>query len=196
MSLQHIIKDKLKSYDIYELAKSLGYSSTQKLSERIEAVINSDTLSLDSSHYDFHYSTPEFIRKLCEALTIPPTLCNKIVAEVEAEIQIKKFRFKSRLFIETNFKRTSQPIFMLSVLEGRRYLPIEGIQGIDLNDQLKYIQRLIRSHYSEQTVLEVWGEISQYVYFYDEKMIIIFSTSGEVIDSVEKYSTSRATIKI
>jgi len=194
MSLQYLIEEKLKSFNINELAKSLGYSSTQKLSERIDAVINSDTLGLDSSHYDFNYSTSEFIRKLCYVLTIPSNLCNKIVTEIEAKIQIKKFRFKSCLFVETNFKRKSEPIFALAALNGRRYLPVEGFQGIDLNDQLKYIQRLIQSHYSEQTILEIWGEISQYVYFYDEKTIIIFSTSGEVIDSVEKYSTSLATM--
>jgi len=196
MSIQDVIKDKLKSTHINDLAVTLGYCSTKKLSERIDTVINSNTLSLDSSHYDFHYSTPEFIRKLCEALTIPSAFCNKIIDEIEADLQIKKFRFKSRLFVETNFKRKSEPIFALAALNGRRYLPVEGFQGIDLNDQLKYIQRLIQSHYAEQTVLEVWGEISQYVYFYDEKTIIIFSTSGEVIDSVEKYSTSRATMSL
>jgi hypothetical protein len=196
MSLQYIIKNKLKSFDINKLAKALGYSSTQKLSERIEIVTNSDTLSLDSSHFDFHYSAPEFIRKLCEALTIPLTLCNKIIAEIEAKLQIKKFRFKSRLFVETNFKRKSEPIFALAALNGRRYLPVEGFQGIDLNDQLKYIRRLIQSHYADQTVLEMWGNISQYVYFYDEKTIIIFSTSGEVIDSVEEYFTPQATMSL
>jgi hypothetical protein len=196
MSLQYLIKSKLKLFNINELAKALGYSSINKLLERIDTVVKSDTLSLDNSHYDFHYSTPEFIRKLCDMLTIPSNLCDKIMAEIEAKIQIKKFRFKSCLFVETNFKRKSEPIFALAALNGRRYLPVEGFQGIALNDQLKYIQRLIKSHYAEQPELEMWGKISQYVYYYDEKTIIIFSTSGEIIDSVEKYSTSTATMSL
>jgi len=196
MPLQHLIREKLKLFKINELAKSLGYSSTKQLSKRIDDVINSEALSIDASHYDFHYGTPEFIRKLCEVLTIPSNLCNKIIDEVEADLQIKKFRYKSYLFIETNFKRKSEPIFALAALEGRRYLPVEGLQGIVLNDQLKYIQMLIKSHYAEQVELPMWGKISQYVYYYDEKTIIIFSTSGEVIDSVEKYSTSRATMSL
>lgn len=196
MSLQYLIKDKLKSSKINELAEALGYSTTKKLSERIGAVTNSDTLSLDSSHFDFHYSTPEFIRKLCEVLMIPLVLCNKVISEIEADLQIKKYKFKSRLFIETNFKRKNEPIFALAALEGRRYIPVDDLQGVLLNDQFKYIQKLIKSHYAEQSVLEVWGEISQYVYFYDENTIIIFSTSGDVIDSVEKYSTSRATMSL
>ena len=196
MSLQDLIKDKLKSTSINELADTLGYSSTKKLLERIDTVINSDTLSLANSHFDFHYSTPEFIRNLCEALMIPLVLCNKVIDEIEADLQIKKYKFKSRLFIETNFKRKNEPIFALAALEGRRYIPVDDIQGVLLNDQLKYIQKLIKSHYAEQTELDVWGKISQYVYFYDEKTIIIFSTSGDVIDTVESYSTSRATMSL
>lgn len=196
MSLQDLIKNKITSTNINDLAKILGYSSAKKFSARIDAVINSEYLSLESSHFDFHYSTPEFIRKLCEALNIPVILCNKIMAEIEADLNIKKYKFKSRMLIETNFKRKSEPIFALAAYEGRRYIPVDNIQGVLLNDQLKYIQKMIRSHYAEQTVLEMWGEISQYVYFYDEKMVIIFSTSGEVIESVEKYSASLATMSL
>jgi len=111
-------------------------------------------------------------------------------------LQREKDTFKSYLYIETNFKRKNEPLFVLASLENRRYIDVDGIQGEYLNDQLKYIQQLIRSHYAEQTELAVWGEISQYVYFYGEKTIIIFSTSGEVVDTVETYSTSRATIHI
>jgi len=97
-------------------------------------------------------------------------------------LQREKNTFKSYLYIETNFKRKNEPLFVLASLESRRYIPVDDIQGVLLNDQLKYIQKLIRSHHAEQTVLYLWGEISQYVYFYGEKTIIIFSTSGEVVN--------------
>ncbi len=196
MSLQYLIKDKLKSVNIKDVADALGYSSTKKLSVRIDVVINSETLSLESSDYDFHYGTSQFIRKLCDALAIPLALCNKIIDEIETKINIKKYRFKSSLFIETNFKRKSEPIFVLACLEGRRYIPVDEIQDLGLNEQIEHVQRLIRAHYAEQTELQVWGKISQYVYYYDEKTNIIFSTSAEITNSVEQYSRSRATMSL
>lgn len=196
MSLQDLIKDKLTSFNKKDLAKGLGYSSTKKLSLRVEAVVNSETLSLDSSQYDFHYSTPEFIRKICDVLSIPSILYNAVIDEVEEKLQAEKRRYKPFLFIETNFKRKNEPVFALAALESKRYIAIEKTQAIALNDRLEYIQELIKSHYAEQTELLIWGKIIQYVYFHDEKTIIVFSTSGEVVDAVEQYSRSRATMNL
>lgn len=196
MFLQNLIKKELALFTIDVLAKKLGYSSSKKIQARITAILASPTLNLDQSHYDFHYSTPELIRKLCDILSIPIELCNAILNETELKLRKERSRFKPYIFIETNFKRKNEPIFALAALQGRRYLYIDNNLNIPLNVQLDYIQELIRDHYFEQTEIPPWGDINQYAYFYDEKTVVVFATSGEIIAVTSEYFVSTATMSL
>jgi len=86
MFLQALIIENLANRDINEVARQLGYKTPEKVSARIKAITDSPCLALDKSSFDFRYSTPELIRKLCEILGIPDYLCNKIISETEAPI--------------------------------------------------------------------------------------------------------------
>jgi len=86
---------------------------------------------------------------------------------------------------------------MLAALESRRYLEInEGIFKLSLNQQLSRLSDFIKTHNQQHPVLELWGKIESYVYFYDEKTIFIFSTTGELVDSQTKYSYSKAVLSL
>lgn len=196
MTLQALITEKLATHNLHDVAKQLGYNNDQKLSERLDLILDSPNLALDKSSFDFHYSTPELIRKLCQILSIPAKFCNVIISEIEASIEASKRKFKSYLYIETNFRRSTQPIFMLAALNSQRYIPIDDIQELILNEQIEHVQALLKSHYAKQSILPLWGEIDSYVYFYDEQTIIIFSPAGRIIDTVEEYFVSRPTLRI
>jgi len=84
MYLQSLIKKKLATRDINEVARQLGYKTPEKVSARIKDMTDSPCLALDKSNFDFRYSSPELIRKLCAILDIPEDLYNKIIAEIEA----------------------------------------------------------------------------------------------------------------
>jgi hypothetical protein len=106
-------------------------------------------------------------------------------------------KYKPQLFIETNFKRTSEPIHVLAALQHTRYIAIESaVQSLPLNAQLDQIQSIVKAHYQQQSTLPLWGDIEHYVYFYDQYAIIILSTQGEVVDTVTDYGVSRATLRI
>jgi len=174
MTLQTLIKDKIAEKGSKEIAKQLGYNVTKKFEERVKIVIESPYLSLDSSGYDFHYSSNQFIKKLSEALEIPELFYSRVIEEIEAQLVINNEK-KPYFFLETNFKRKSQPVFMLAALESRRYLEInEGIFKLSLNQQLSRLSDFIKTHNQQHPVLELWGKIESYVYFYDEKTIFIF----------------------
>ena len=197
MTLQNKIREKLAKSDVNIVIKQLGYSSKDKIATRINSILDSSTFALEKSGFDFHYSTPDLIRKLCAILTIPTVLCDSIIDETEKSLQAQKQKFKSYLFIETNFKRTGQPVCVLAACEPLRYLSVDSdVQKLPLNEQLEHIQALLRSHYAQQASLPIWGEISHYVYFYDEQTVVVFSPSGEVIDTVTEYFRSQAILSL
>jgi len=197
MFLQNLIKKQLTKFNFEDIAKQLGYSSSKNINNRITALIESSNLNLDQSHYDFHYSTPQLVRKLCQILAIPSEICDVIINEIEESLRADQRRFKPYIFIETNFKRSTQPVFMLASLQSERYLEIsEDIQRQPLNEQLQQVQHLIKFHYQQQSVIRLWGIITQYAYFYDENTVVVLSTSGEVMAIKHEYFISKATMSI
>ena len=192
MTLQTLIKEKIVDKGSVKVAKKLGYSNTKKFEERVQSVIESSYLALDKSGYDFHYSTAQFIRKLSDVLEIPELFYNKVIGEINAQLLLDSQK-KPYFFLETNFKRDSQPTFMLSVMQSTRYLQIdEKILKLSLNEQLNKLTEYIKVHNLRQPRLELWGKIESYAYFYDDETIFIFSTSGELLGAQSKYSYSRA----
>jgi len=197
MSLQQLFKAHLDEQSPQIIAKQLGYCTTDKITARIESMINSRYLDLDKSGFDLRYSTPNLIRKLAEIFAIPSLLCDKVIEEIEAELLAKRKRFKPYIFIETDFKRTSQPVFILAALQSNRFLTVdEAICERPLNDQLEPIQEQIKDHYRQQPVIDMWGKVKQYVYYYDENLVLIFSTTGQLLSTETDYFYSKATLSI
>jgi len=197
MYLQSLIKKKLATRDINEVARQLGYKTPEKVSARIKDMTDSPCLALDKSNFDFRYSSPELIRKLCAILDIPEDLYNKIIAEIEAYLLQQQQKFKPYIYVETNFQRKSEPIFALAAMESTRYISINpSIQNLPLNQLITHVQALVKIHYQKQTSLPMWGDIRQYAFFYNENTVIVLSAKGDVIDAASDYSRSRATLKL
>jgi hypothetical protein len=197
MSLQQLFKKHLDEQSPQIIAKQLGYCTTDKITARIESMINSRYLDLDKSGFDLRYSTPNLIRKLAEVFAIHPLLCDKVIEEIEAELLAKRKRFKPYIFIETNFKRISQPVCILAALQSNRFLAVdEVIWTQPLNEQLELIQEQIKAHYHQQPVIDVWGEVKQYAYYYEENLVLIFSITGQLLSTETDYFYSKATLSI
>ena len=201
MSLQSLFTKELATRDINEVAKQLGYNarSYEKVSARINTIINSPYLALDKSGFDFRYSTPELIRKLCAIFDIPAFLCNKIIGDIEEYLLLQQSKFKPYIFIETNFQRKGQPIFALAVLESTRYISLDStLNNVSLNEILDPVKKLVKSHYQNQSEPLIWGKIEHYVFYYDEQTVIILSPTGKVLSADDHYnrSISRATLSL
>jgi len=197
MSLQKLFKERLDAHSPEAISKLLGYSSVKKIMPRIESMINSRYLDLDKGGFDLRYSTPKLISKLASVLDIPTLVCDKVIDEINAELQAKSRRFKPYIFIETNFKRTSQPVFALAVLQGNRFLAVEEVAGaLSLNDQLKQVQEQIKAHYLREPIIDMWGEVKQYVYYYEEDLALVFSTNGQLLQATNEYFYSKATLSL
>jgi hypothetical protein len=194
MSLQSIINERLSVCDLNQIASDLNYKP-EKLNERIKTITESHYLGLDGSYYDFKYSQQEFVENLCEQLQIPSKLYEKVIGDLGAEITKRKYGFKSFIFIETEFKRNNQPIFVLAALEGKRYLKVDyEIAKLSLNDQIRHLQKIVCDHYKKEKSLPLWGDIRKFVYYYSEGIILIFSVYGVLLNVVDKYPRSGAII--
>ena len=203
MSLQTIIKQKLETRPANNISilEAMCYSCTESSSdrfiERLNNTLNDDCMGLDSCWFDSKYSNSEFIVKLCEILQISPLIYDTVIDEIQSELILNKQKFKPYIFIETDFKRKNESITVLSALQSNRYIYLDSeTSDLSLNGQLETISELVKAHYQEQPVLDVFGEVKRYVYFYKTDITIVFSVDGDVLSATDSYNIPTATMKI
>ena len=185
MSLQNTLVTKLKYIEPSEVLRKIGYRNiNDKTITRLENVLSDEFLGLDKSYFDFKYSNYEFVKALCK-------LCDVDLNDYQNELEEKKVRattlkyaFQPYVFVDTGFRRKSQPILALAFMEGHRHLslPIE-YKAASLEEQVKYVKSLISEHYKNTDGhLEMWGKIKRYVFNFSENAHLVFSPDGELTD--------------
>ena len=175
----------------------MAYGTLDELQAKITHTLACVYLGLDKRTFDFFDTRHEFVRKLSLELDINSLFCIAIINEIQVELTRKKEKFTPYIFIETNFKRTTQPLCSLAFCESMRYIAIDKAIGVlTLNQQLSHIQNLIKRHFQEYPHVPVWGDVKYYIYFYDEKLVLKLSPSGAIEDAVTDYSTARAVLSL
>jgi len=197
------LQEKLNSLskdEIYNVIDKLKYKgSYNKALEKIESLKN-DSLKkyLEKPHFDFYYSSKEFLYKLTEILGLNVEKIKKEVKEIDDYLtKISKLP-QPYIFVDTNFKRANQPIFALAFMEGVRRIKInkEEVYNKPLEEVLKNISEFVKKHYKEnQGKLPMWGKIHNYVYHHIDGKSYIFDKDGNLKDN-DKIIESEATLKI
>lgn len=113
--LKQEINEKIKTIPLQVLLKELNYKSKQKVENALDKFINCESIDkwLNSGFYDLVYNAEDLFISLCNVLKIDE---KKVSLELNKSKELRNEieRFKdSYLFINTNFKRTSEPIFAL-----------------------------------------------------------------------------------
>ena len=195
--LQALIHQKLLTVDLKELSHLLGYRGSDKFKQRLTAMFSNDYFGLDSSNYDFQFSSEEFVRQLCNHLNIPSLLVDKVLDEIKVELEKQKNASKPFIFIDTDFKRKSEPIAVLSAMQKKRYFTIEDAVAVkSLDEQLQDIQEIVTTHYQTHPILDLGGEVQRYAYFYQADYIVVFSVTGEILDVTNDYPLSVAKLRL
>lgn len=202
-TLSSKIKTILKSKDLALVAKELGYANIQKGISRINELIDIDYFGLIYEGYgqfDGVHANHTLFKSLCK-------ICNIKDEEVEKELYaielikdtLRKANYKY-IFINTNFKRKSEPIFALAAMEYTRTISnLNFLQQFSLEKQIDQVARIIKNHFeANDGKLQLWGEIKSYAYYHNEdQKPIIFDSHGnvtendEIIVSKTKLSLSR-----
>lgn len=195
------INEKLNTIDISTLHKKVGYNSSRKFTVTLEKLksINSTYDWIYTSHYDLVYSSKDFLIKLCEVLEIDKTLVDdEIKKAVACYKEQEKFK-SSYIFVNTNFKRKSEPIFALALCEKFRNISLyknEDLLFKSIEEILNILSIQINSHYEENIKgLSIWGTIASYqVHLFDK--IYVFDVNGNLLEYANEVFESKATILV
>ncbi len=198
-NLLKVIKVKLDQANIKEVLKCMGYQSIKIGMNTLNKFLAcTDCFTwLSSSHYDFNCTSKEFLQKLCTALEVDPELCqNEIDNYVQIENELRKIQ-GCYVFVDTNFHRTTQPIFALAFMEGSRLLSPDkkSIMFKTKKHILKSISKMVRKHYlANNGELPMWGKIENYVYHHFDGKQYVFDSNGCLLEDAKEVFESRATL--
>lgn len=198
MNLRDEIRQKIADSSYSNIAIEMGYSNMgiPKACKRIRYVIQGENLGLDTCAYDWKFSNSEFVIRLCEVLGIDAKKCKKEVARISTELSTEKARYKSWIFVNTNFIRKSEPIFALAALESSRRIQIPKEIGVlPFEHQIPHVKAIIRRHYSESGgEIDMWGTIGRYEFFFAEHQAILFHFDGSVVIQGHQFEAPYAKI--
>ena len=112
----------------------------------------------------------------------------------------EKLRFEnSYLYIETNFKRTSQPIFVLACCESQRRIKLNVEAFLFKSDEeiLQMVSQFVKDDfYTSSGTAGIWGKISSYIWHHRDAESYLFHTDGSW-DKLEVLSEdTKATLSI
>jgi hypothetical protein len=88
------------------------------------------------------------------------------------------------IFVDTDFRRKNEPIFVLAMIEKFRYIrKLEHLINKSFHEQMNEVSQIVRAHYGENKgKLTIWGEIKRYYFCYKvDCPTVIFDTDGNII---------------
>jgi hypothetical protein len=177
------------------ILKSIGYRNpSPKNFDRLKSVLDDDCLGLKSGGFDFKYSTQEFLLALSNVAGLDLKRSQQWIEATQKYISDEEQAFKPYIWVDTHFKRTTQPIFALAFCESRRYLSFsKGFWRLPIEQQLRKAQALARDHMAEtEGKLVMWGNIQEYWFFYEPRKAFILSPDGELIGEQDGPVPNRA----
>jgi hypothetical protein len=113
-------------------------------------------------------------------MNIPTTPRNKSTQELAIAKESQRFK-NSFLFINTDFKRTTQPIFILAFCESQRRvrLDLERLLFKSDDEILQIVSQFVKDDfYTSDAKAGVWGKIVSYIWNHRDEETYIFHTDG------------------
>lgn len=167
-----------------ELRKALGYDVYSKsFLKAYNATINAKNLSefLKKGYFDWLYNSKSLILKLAQILGVD--LDSELKEAETYNAELRKYE-DMYIYIGTNFKRTTQPIFALALLQDTRYVEIPDKSVFcfkRLDEQLKIAGDIVRDSYKKEPTLRIFGNVTGYKIHMLGKNYF-FNTNGELMD--------------
>ena len=179
-----------------EILKAMGYQKpTSANLERLQNVLDDPEFGLSDGGFDFKYCSEGFLRAMCVVTGMDMALIDQRICRIKKYLEEEREAFKPYLWVDTGFKRTSQPIFALAVCEHRRYLDFpKGFWRLSIDRQLGRAQCRVREHvYETGGELGIWGHITQYWFYYKKNAAYLLALNGEVTGKHEGPVPSQTT---
>lgn len=200
MNLHQELRLRLSHLSRREILLHMGYVKPNKSQfQRLDSVMKDPDLGMGESYYDFKYSSEAFVIKLSDIAGISSSLTRKEVTLIQERVIRQKQAFKPYLFVDTGFKRTTQPVFALAACEGQRYLHFDkDFWSVPLYEQLVTVYERIQEHMDQtKGFLGVWGYIRRYYFVYDyDGSAIEINPAGQIVAARDHFQTSVASVEV
>ncbi|MCX4190818.1 hypothetical protein [Methylophaga sp. OBS3] len=190
MDFKQLLENEIAHLGNHYILSKLGYlKPTIKQQSRLSSVISSPHLGIDDTLFDIKYSNKDYIYKLAEICGINKNLAKEFIQSAEVALEKEANTFKPYIFINTGFKRTSQPVFALAASEHLRYLTLpKDLINKPALEQLSIVHEKIDLHLTHsQGVVGIWGNVISYFYVYDRGAALEISPAGKILSSHDDY---------
>lgn len=166
------------------LSKALGYVREQNFTRALANLEAANSLDefITKGHFDWAHSSETLILALSKhfALSI-----NAELGEVQ-KLYNERVKFRgSYIYIDTDFKRKSEPIFTLTIAQHLRYISLtpflDELYFKTLDEQLKIISKITKNYYQKTKTLPIFGAITGFKLYFLGKNYSL-DTSGELVD--------------
>ncbi len=192
MNIHEKIKTAYGQWSAHDIAKEMGYGKKKisKGADRVEKIVNDPNLGLAGGDYDGLFSSTAFIQKLMQVMGIDDDECQRDIEDIQNATRDAQFGYQPWIFVETDFKYVSQPIFALAFLEGKRRIKIgKDIKRLPRDKQITRLSGEIRSHQKSLKKtggkIGMWGIPKKYICHIGENDVIEMTTDGEVISEIK-----------
>jgi len=177
------------------LSKALGYVREQNFTRalaNLEAAKSLDEF-ITKGHFDWAHSSETLILALSKHFGL------NIDAELGKVQKLYNERVKFRgsyIYIDTDFRRKSEPIFALAMAQHLRYISLtpflDELCFKALNEQLEVVSKITKSYYQKTQTLPIFGAITGFKLYFLGKNYSI-DTDGNFTD--KEIAEQVATIK-
>lgn len=192
MTLQQELALRAAHLGEVELLQLMGYRHPSlKNRQRLKSVVADPMLGLRSSAFDFRFSSDGFVRTLADALGLDKDFVSLELDTIRQQIEADENRFIPRFWVETGFKRTTQPIFALAASEHQReiYLSPEELtqfENASMPERVRMMSDRVRQHYQDHSgLLGIWGRIQHYEIQLDPEVVLKMLPDGTVREEIE-----------
>lgn len=182
--LIHEVRRLVTEQEPETILQRMGYQPQDlRALARLKEVVADNQLGLRESGFDFRYDSRGFALALCRALGINELQADSEINELTQACFEDRWAFRPYIFVDTAFRRTSQPLFALAACEAMRRLKLgDGFWRLPLVEQLASVKQRIREHVvTSGGKVGPWGLVQRYLFYYTENQALVFSPEAEII---------------
>ena len=189
--LQQKISDACIGHALHDIAIAMGYANRDKGVRRLNSVLDDPELGLLKPCYDGLFSSEAFIRKLLDILNLKSLMSAHEMTTLLAYANDSRFGFRPWMFVDTNFKRSSQPVFALAFMEGRRRIALtKSLKSTDWVDQLVYLKHVITEYLNslkeQDGNVQLWGKPVGFYCHLSETHVLKLDLNGNLIEEINQ----------
>lgn len=190
-NLRQEMAKRATQFDDDALLQRLGYPKPKERDRsHLRYVLNDPALGIFHWPFPFVHNGQEFIRRLGLVLNIDLAMLDDAIACIEHAAAAAAERFIPQLFVDTQFKRTTQPIFALAVCEHQRHIQLDDATlgayfKADENHRIALVGQVVREHYAQHGGrLGIWGTIGHYALTLRPDKVVMLRPDGSVAKNV------------